>query len=238
VGATSYNWVVPAGATIVGPSTGSSIMVDFSPSFSAGNLMVSAVNACGTGAVRSVAVKGAPGTPVFISAPLSVCAGGTAVYDVQAVAGATSYVWTVPTGASIIAGLGTKTITVQFGMTLASGQAVSVRATNGCGTSSTRTQTGIAITACPRLGDTGAMALNAFPNPATEILNITFSSEVVANANLRLVDVTGRVVYNQAAEVVEGFNTAVIRVKGMASGIYTLQLQLEDRTEQLRIFVE
>ena len=238
VGATGYNWTVPAGASIVGPANGSSIVVDFSGAFSAGNITVSAFNNCGTGAVRSAAVKGAPATPVFILAPLTVCAGGTAIYEVQAVAGATSYVWTVPTGASIINGLGTKTVTVQFGATLASGQAVSVRATNGCGTSSTRTQTGIAITSCARIGDTGAMALNAFPNPANEILNITFSSDVVTNANLRLVDVTGRVVYNQAAEVVEGFNTAVIRVKGMASGIYTLQLQLEDRAEQIRIFVE
>jgi hypothetical protein len=37
--------------------------------------------------------------------------------------------------------------------------------------------------------------------------------------------------------VVEGFNATSVVVKGLASGIYTLQLQMNDRTEQLRIFV-
>jgi hypothetical protein len=237
-GATSYAWTVPAGATIVGPSNGISISVDFSGSFSTGSVTCRAVNNCGPGSTRSVTVKGAPATPAAITGPLTVCPSGTYAYSVAGIAGTASYAWTVPTGATITSGLGTKDITVQFGTFLSSGLAISVRATNACGASSTRTLSGIAVVACPRIGDNAAMALTAFPNPASEVLNITFSSDVVANANLRLVDLTGRVVYNEAKEVVEGFNSTSVVVKGLASGIYTLQLQMNDRTEQLRIFVD
>jgi hypothetical protein len=238
-GAISYLWSVPAGATIVGPSTGSSIAVDFTGSFSTGSVTCRAVNNCGSGSTRSVTVKGSPATPNAITGPLTVCPSSSYTYSVGTIAGTSSYVWTVPTGATITAGLGTKDITVQFGSFLSSSLAVSVRATNACGASSTRTLSGIAVVACPRIGENNAaMALNAFPNPANEVLNITFSSDVVANANLRLVDLTGRVVYNEAKEVVEGFNATSVVVKGLASGIYTLQLQMNDRTEQLRIFVD
>jgi hypothetical protein len=232
-------WSVPAGATIVGPSNGLSISVDFSGSFSTGSVTCRAVNNCGPGSIRSVTVKGAPATPNAITGPLSVCPSGTYPYSVPSIPGTSSYVWTLPTGASIVSpNPNSKDILVQFGNFLSSGLVIGVRATNACGASSTRTLTGIAVVACPRVGDNAAMALTAFPNPASEVLNITFSSDVVANANLRLVDLTGRVVYNEAKEVVEGFNSTSVVVKGLASGIYTLQLQMNDRTEQLRIFVD
>jgi hypothetical protein len=237
-GASSYFWTVPAGATIAGGQGTQTLLVDFSGSYGTGAITVAAVNNCGTGTVRSMTVKGAPGTPGPISGPVSVCTGSTHTYDIAVVAGATSYNWTLPAGAIISAGAGTKTIDVTYGAAPASGQTLSVRAVNSCGISSVRTLFGITISNCPRLGESTAAELSAFPNPVSEVLNITFQGLEAGNANLRLVDVTGRVVYDQAQEVVSGLNSTQVRVKGMASGIYTLQLQLKDRTEQLRIFVE
>jgi hypothetical protein len=238
-GAISYLWTVPAGATIVGPSTGFSIAVDFSSSFSSGSVTCRAVNNCGPGSTRSVSVKGSPATPNAISGPLTVCPSGSYAYSVGAITGATSYVWTTPAGAIITGGIDTKYITLQFGSYLSSGLSIGVRASNACGTSSISTLSGIAVVACPRVGENSSvMSLTAFPNPTKEVLNITFSSDLVANANLRLVDLTGRVVYNEAREVVEGFNSTAMVVKGLASGVYTLQLQMKDRSEQLRIIVD
>src|ERR1051326_610609 len=53
-------------------------------------------------------------------------------YSVATVTGATTYSWTVPTGATVVAGQGTKTITITFGATSGS---VCVTASNACGTS-------------------------------------------------------------------------------------------------------
>jgi hypothetical protein len=52
-GATSYNWTVPAGASILGPANGNAILVQWGAT--SGNITVTASNACGTSGVRSLA---------------------------------------------------------------------------------------------------------------------------------------------------------------------------------------
>jgi gliding motility-associated-like protein len=78
-----------------------------------------------------------PAQPGAISGATPVCAGTTGlVYSISAVPGATSYNWTVPSGASITAGSGTTSITVSMGSN--SGN-VTVNAQNMCGTSASQT---------------------------------------------------------------------------------------------------
>ena len=56
--------------------------------------------------------------PDLISGPAQVCAGSqNNVYAIAAVSGATGYVWSVPTGSSIVSGQGTTSITVAAGST-------------------------------------------------------------------------------------------------------------------------
>lgn len=75
----------------------------------------------------------APATPGSITGGTSQCNGATGVtYSISAVNGATSYTWIVPSGASITAGQGTTSITVDFGSN--SGN-VCVTANNDCGVS-------------------------------------------------------------------------------------------------------
>jgi len=64
-----------------------------------------------------------------VAGPASGCAGGTGVYTIPAIAGATTYTWTVPAGSVITSGQGTTSITVTFGAT--SGN-VCVTATSAC----------------------------------------------------------------------------------------------------------
>jgi hypothetical protein len=52
-GATSYTWIVPGGALILGPSTGASIQVFWGST--SGNITVKANNACGSSGVRTLA---------------------------------------------------------------------------------------------------------------------------------------------------------------------------------------
>jgi uncharacterized protein YbdZ (MbtH family) len=132
-GATGYNWTVPAGWTITSGQGTTSIIV--TTGNNAGNVSVSATNSCGPGASRTLSVTPsstaapAPGPITGISIP---CIGQTSLtYSIAAVAGASSYNWTVPAGWTINSGQGTISIQVTAGSVAGN---VSVVAANGCGT--------------------------------------------------------------------------------------------------------
>jgi uncharacterized protein (TIGR02145 family) len=74
-----------------------------------------------------------PADPAAITGNVSVAGNATGiVYSVSSVPGATSYNWSVPSGAAVASGQGTTVITVNFGTT---GGNISVRAENSCGNS-------------------------------------------------------------------------------------------------------
>lgn len=64
-----------------------------------------------------------------ISGPSSVCKNNSYNYSVGTIAGATTYVWSVPSGATIVSGQGTMNISVNFGASANSGN-VSVYGSN------------------------------------------------------------------------------------------------------------
>jgi uncharacterized protein (AIM24 family) len=87
-----------------------------------------------------VTIDPAPGAAGSISGPANVTKGQNGVaYSVPAITGATSYVWTLPSGASIATGNNTRSITVNFSSTASSGN-ISVAGYNGAclGTSSSK----------------------------------------------------------------------------------------------------
>ncbi|MCX6324169.1 MAG: GEVED domain-containing protein, partial [Sphingobacteriales bacterium] len=149
VGASGYIWSAQAGTTIVpaGPGTlGNTVTITFPTTFTTSAVTVQVVNACGTSGTRSLTiVRNNPSVPSLISGPTNACAhiapGGTpATYTVPAVAGITTYTWTVPAGAIGLTGQGTNTISFTYPVGFTTGT-VSVRATNGCGTSGSRSLT-------------------------------------------------------------------------------------------------
>lgn len=78
-----------------------------------------------------------PTMPSAITGNAAVCQNATTEgYYINQVAGATYYIWSVPSGASIVSGQGTTGIFVDYGS--ASGD-VSVKASNNCGISSAQT---------------------------------------------------------------------------------------------------
>ncbi|MFC5271051.1 ice-binding family protein [Adhaeribacter terreus] len=138
-GATGYNWTVPAGWTITAGQGTTSITV--TTGNNSGNVSVSATNSCGPGAPRTLNVTPsstaapAPGPITGIAIP---CIGQTGLtYSIAAVAGASSYSWTVPAGWTINSGQGTISIQVTAGSVAGN---ISVVAANGCGTGIASTQ--------------------------------------------------------------------------------------------------
>jgi stress response protein SCP2 len=129
--ATSYIWTLPSGAT--GTSTTNSITVSYIPSAVSGNITVKGTNTCGNGATstKAITVNSLPAVAGIITGTATVCQGQNSVtYSVPAITNATSYIWTLPSGAT-----GTSTtnsITVSYGTSAVSGN-ITVKGNNTCG---------------------------------------------------------------------------------------------------------
>lgn len=133
--ATSYIWTLPTGAT--GTSTTNSIIVSYGISAVSGNITVKGHNLIGDGEISTLAItlSSLPGNAGTITGITTVCQRQTSVtYTLPPIENATSYVWTLPSGAT-----GTSTtnsITVSYGTSAVSGNII-VKGTNSCGDGAT-----------------------------------------------------------------------------------------------------
>lgn len=133
--ADTYVWQLPANATITSGSGTNSISVTFAANAASGNISVYGQNVCGVGATSTlpVTVKSLPVAAGVITGDQTVCQNDVnVVYTVPTINFATSYLWTVPSGATIVSGQGTETIVVNYGSTALSGN-ITVRGVNSCG---------------------------------------------------------------------------------------------------------
>lgn len=133
--ALTHNWILPAGATLASGEHSNSIQVDFSDSAVSGNIVVFGNNTCGSGASSNYAVMVNPLpelTSGIIGSP-TVCQGQVGViYKVPPVANATTYLWSLPVGATLVAGDTKDSITVNYSSGALSGN-ITVMGGNACG---------------------------------------------------------------------------------------------------------
>ena len=150
--ANTYNWTLPAGASIASGSGTNAIAVNFGLAASPGNISVIAQNACGDGPgspALTIAVNTIPSVAGSIAGIESLCQGTTGmIYTVPAIANATSYSWTVPAGASIVTGSATNAITVNFSLSATSG-IISVNGVNDCGSGAASPNFGVVVNPIP-----------------------------------------------------------------------------------------
>ncbi len=161
VNATSYNWTVPQGITIlsrpggIGTPNDTTIIVKFDNTFVAGTFItVNAVSQCGISSPKNFTIhRSWSPVPEIIIGPMNSCAikvgpnnptGTPVVYKTNKVRYAVSYIWTVPPGATIISPVnGTSVnirdtcITVLFSSSYTGGY-ISVQSKTGCGISPLR----------------------------------------------------------------------------------------------------
>ena len=181
--ATSYNWTVPAGATITDGEGTISIIVDFGSTVT-GEVCVNAQNSTGSSAdkcltITTASCNEAPDTPGVIDGIAEVCSDDTGiVYTIDAVATATSYNWTVPTGASLTAGAGTTSITVTFGSEVGD---ICVNAENSNGTSSNQCLTVASSSSCGSLPDTPE-TISGLDEICADQTGVEYSISAVAGA--------------------------------------------------------
>ncbi len=183
--ATSYDWYVPTGSIVTSPLGGTSITVQFPATMLTGAVKVGARNCKGISAQTALTVKkiAKPATPGLISGPTVVCAGSSYTYSVTSVTNVSTYTWTAPANASVTAGQGTNSVTIQYGAGFVSGT-VSVIASNCISTSTARTLAVGTVPVAPVI--TGQA--NNICNPTTGII---YTASSVAGAASYTWTVTG-----------------------------------------------
>ncbi|MDX1761806.1 MAG: hypothetical protein R3218_06595, partial [Christiangramia sp.] len=134
--ATEYVWTLPNGWS--GSSNSNSITVTTGSTGNSGNISVIAKNSCGESAVRELSVNvkpGIPSTPGVMAGDATFCPGATKSYTIAAVAGATTYTWTLPSGFSA-SSLTTSNPSLDVTAGASGSGDITVSASNDCGTSS------------------------------------------------------------------------------------------------------
>ncbi|MBK7173709.1 MAG: T9SS type A sorting domain-containing protein [Bacteroidales bacterium] len=168
-GMTNYVWAMSPGSGTMTWVTGSNEVMIFWTTSGAKFVSVSYTNASGCSAaaptVFNVTVSPVPSAAGTITGTTTLCQGTSGVtYTTTAISGATSYSWTVPTGATIVTGATTTSITVDYGSTAVSGL-VTVAGSNACGlgTSSSLSVTVNPIPATPTITRVGYILTSSSP---------------------------------------------------------------------------
>jgi hypothetical protein len=236
-GAASYNWTMPSGATIVGPANGTSISVYFAPGFTKSSIAVAGVNACGViSNTRTLQVSEKPATPTTVTGPSAVCAGQQNIqYTVAAVTGANSYVWTVPSTATLVSGQGSNSIIVNWGSVTGS---VNVKALRNCSGLSTAKTYPVSVNCRQAEFASNDISINnLYPNPNHGAFTLEIKSTVTTDAQFVLTDVSGRIVLQTQENINEGVTNYPMSFKA-ESGTYILKVITSTGVSAIRFFAE
>jgi hypothetical protein len=236
----TFTWSCSNGTVTSGQGT-NSVVITYSGTFVTGTVSVTASNACGTSTARTITVKGTPNAPGAITAnPPVWCNNDAGIQFTSSLAGVTgAYTlnWAVApaAAATYVTGQGTNSYTVDWNTGNAT---VSLTASNACGAS---TRTYSATTSCREAGEvmsTTGMEIAVYPNPASELVTISYTTEAEGNTVIELKDLSGRVIITGAYATQEGSNTHQIDVSKLSKGVYMLEVNTEQGKSQTRVVVQ
>ena len=239
-GALSYIITVPVGSVITSPSNPSNTTntlstsdLNFTVTYSSDfatvatkTIVITSVNNVGNSATnKSLALTTAMTvTSVAGGTSFTRCTTGTFVANAI---GATSYNWTVANGAVIVSGQGTDTVVVDFALvpdtTLTT--PLKVQVGNACSVLSAIKSVTLTGTACAGGAKMATTAVNynvteIYPNPATEMFNADFTTEVASTVNMQVYTFNGALVSERTISLEKGANTVSENVSGYSKGIY------------------
>ena len=225
--ATSYVWTVPAGATVSFGQGTTNIIASFTTPM-IGNVSVMANNGCVNSAARTLAVNKVPGAPGVITGPSVVCGLGSATYSIVPVTGATSYLWMLPSGVTMVSGQGSNTILVNINSVGFVSGLLRVYAQTACGNSA---YSGITLGACPSpiamtMTETSNenMFSTLYPNPTANEFNIDVTTSEERAVVVEVYDVLGNVVKHELHQLVSGTSTMKTNIENNQNGIYFVRV--------------
>ncbi|MBP6334644.1 MAG: T9SS type A sorting domain-containing protein [Bacteroidia bacterium] len=175
VGATSYLWFVVSGNLQIASQSGNSSVVNAGSSFTTGVIAVATFNSCGSYS-KSYTLRSVPAQPGGISGSNNgVCLKNGLQYSIAAVAGATSYTWSVPSGVNIVSPAGTS-VTLDYTSNFIGIGNICVVARNSCGPSISRCMQVTATLAPPS-------TINGSSSACKSESNVTYTIPPVTGAN-------------------------------------------------------
>jgi len=179
-GGTTYLWTASNGGHIVGGVNSINALIDEPGDYTLRVCKTSGgASCCDSATVTVISNETPPAAPASIAGVTTICQGQSTSYTATTVAGATQYIWTVPTGVVIVSGQNTQTINVTWNS--AAGGNVCAAAATACDTSA---YTCLAVTVTPAVVPpipTGAASVcagateNYFIPPVSGVSNYTWS---------------------------------------------------------------
>ena len=80
--------------------------------------------------------------------------------------------------------------------------------------------------------------MKMYPNPASESVKVTFSSEESANAVISVMNLMGQTVYTENVNVQEGYNMVTLSVNNFRSGVYMVNIKTDKGTSTQKLIVK
>jgi hypothetical protein len=126
-------------------------------------------------ASKTITIANGTGTPpnkpgAITGTQYNLCGGGNRTYSISPVSGATSYVWTVPVGFTIVQNNGTSAV-INIPASFTTSAQIQVAAANACGTSAANSLTLFAIAPNPSSAINGPTSVGANQNATYSLPN-------------------------------------------------------------------
>lgn len=80
--------------------------------------------------------------------------------------------------------------------------------------------------------------MKIYPNPASDAVNITFSSEESADAVVSVMNLMGQTVYTSNVSMHEGYNMVNVPVKQLGAGVYMVNIKSNKGTSTQKLIVK
>jgi len=205
--ASSYEWTVPVGATIVSGAGTSSIIVDFAINASSGIIKVFGVNDCGSGIVSpnfSIQVNPIPSTPVI-----------SQYGDTLVSSSSVGNQWYLD-GVAIPGATGQKHIAVYIGTYEV------VVTQNGC---SSAPSNSILVLPVSTREIAKTSSFDIYPNPSNDIFNLKFENVQNETFNIEVFNNFGTLVWKQVGAFVDGLSDIKIDLNEFPAGVYTVTIR-------------
>lgn len=238
-GATSYQWTIPAGSTVVSDS-GTVIRINVTTAAAPfDSISVVAINRCGSSLKTTAILSSIPVKPV-ISGPACVTANQIGLkYSVTAPVSGETYRWNV-VGGTITAGQNTSTITVRWGT--AAGNVI-VRAINLCADTIYGLAYPVKVGGCttalarPIVADVlhQEEGVSIYPNPAASIANIALDAAKQDAYSITLTDLSGKQVYTKTGKLMMGKNNVSLSLSQLRSGTYIANIRTSEGQKVMKV---
>ena len=80
--------------------------------------------------------------------------------------------------------------------------------------------------------------MKMYPNPATNNVNVTFSSEENAAAVISVMNLMGQTVYTENVNIHEGYNMLNLSVNNFSNGVYMVNIKTDKGISTQKLIVK